>query len=255
MTHIHIITPVAFKSDGRKTLGSLQSDNALTLTHSNLERGPVSIESDFDCLFAGPDTVANAIAAEQAGADAVIINCMRDPALAAVREAVAIPVLGTCQTAMQHAVLLGDTFSVIPTLASGRKAYRRIARAYGVEARLASVRPTLIPVRDIDSHPRMLDRLIECATAAVVEDGASVIVLGCTHFAAFSKPLAMALYDKGMNVPLINPLSLTVLTAINMVKLSLTHSKLSHPLIPQKALVGYQVSQLVKADEVINEKL
>ncbi|MCP4321048.1 MAG: hydrogenase expression protein HupH, partial [Alteromonadales bacterium] len=47
------------------------------------------------------DTIKQAIKAERAGADAIIIDCMGDPGLNACREAVSIPVIGPCQTATQ----------------------------------------------------------------------------------------------------------------------------------------------------------
>ncbi len=240
MIKIHIITPVVHEFDTLKDLRHLE-ESGLELSHSNLEAGTISIESGYDEVFAGPDTVLKAIEAEKAEADAIVINCMGDPALEAVQEAVRIPVLGCGQTSMYFAALLGHKFSILPTLERRKAAYHNIAIRYGIEPRLASVRPTNIPVREIDDDPdASLKKLIECATVAVSEDDADVIIFGCTHFATFSNSLAIALLKKGYDVPIINPLPLTISAASNLVKNGLTHSKKAYPFPPKKELFGYK---------------
>ena len=50
--------------------------------------------------------------------DAVVIDCMGDPALGAAREATSIPVLGPAQTSMHLAALLAHSFSIVTVLDS-----------------------------------------------------------------------------------------------------------------------------------------
>ncbi len=53
-----------------------------------IERGPESIESNYDKVLAGPYIMEKVLAAEEEGFDAVIIYCGSDPATEAARECV-----------------------------------------------------------------------------------------------------------------------------------------------------------------------
>ena len=242
MPHVHIITPVTQKTDALKGLEYLEKDG-LVLTNSNLANGPASIECEYDELLAGPETILRALKAEREGADAIVINCMGDPALDAVREVVSVPVIGCGQTAMHYAAMLGHKFSVLPTLERRKFAYPAYANKYGLLSKLASVRPTGIPVREIDTDPKCFESILACALAAIEEDGADAIVFGCTHF-RLDKELTQALSEKGLDVPVINPLPLAILAAANIATLNLCHSKMSYPVPPQKQRPGYEHFEL-----------
>ena len=68
---------------------------------------------------------------EHEGADAVIVDCVLDPSLPALREAVRIPVVGAGQSAFALAIILGDTFSIVSPLKYLLPAYNRRIREYG----------------------------------------------------------------------------------------------------------------------------
>ncbi len=59
-----------------------------------VEVGPPAIESEADAVLAGPDVLRLVREAERDGVDVAIIWCGGDPALAAARELVDIPVIG-----------------------------------------------------------------------------------------------------------------------------------------------------------------
>ena len=65
-----------------------------------LDKGPASLESQYEDAVAVPQVVLRTVDAEREGADAVIIDCMNDPGLQAAREAVSIPVVGPAQSSM-----------------------------------------------------------------------------------------------------------------------------------------------------------
>lgn len=100
MRRIHLLTPVSSK--GFRTLADIAhlSSPELGFTHSELDRGPPSIECEYDKAFAVPDTIVKAIEAERNGADAIVIDCMGDPGLKPVRELVSIPVVGAAEAAI-----------------------------------------------------------------------------------------------------------------------------------------------------------
>lgn len=245
MAHIHLIAPVTTDFDLESPVEHLK-ERGLEFSTSHLTMGPASVESEFDELFAGPDTVIKAMEAEKNGADAVIVLCMGDPGVKQAREAVSIPVLGPGETAMHHAAMLGHKFTVMPTLERRKSTYEHHARLYGVENRLASVRPVGVPVLEIETNQDIQRALIEKAILAVEEDGADVLILGCVGFRGVDTLIADALAKRGHNVPVIDALPLTVLTAATLVWTGLSHSKNAYPFPPAKSFEGYEIPPFKK---------
>ena len=237
-TRIHIVTPIVGEVKSLDYLASLDTPD-FQWTASALQNGPVSIECDTDSAYATPGLMEEAKKAEAEGADAIVINCMGDPGLSAVRESVAIPVVGCGQTAMHTAATLGQKFSVLPTLGRRKVAYQVMARNYGLLDRLASVRPVDVAVQSIQSDDSAKDRLVACAKAAVLDDGADVLILGCTQFASLVDDLREQLGQVGIAPPILVGLPLAVLAARNLAKLKLTHSSIAYPPAEVKPVIGY----------------
>lgn len=238
MTRIHIIIPTVTEFDMLERLQGLCGPD-LQLTQSVIDTGPASIESEYDELLAGPGIVIQAIEAERAGADAVIIACVGDPALHQAREALSIPVLGPGETAMHYAAMCGRRFSIIATLARRRGTYRDHANLYGLGDKLASVLPADIPVLEIDSGIDVKGRLVERALTAIQEHDADVIVLACAGFSYLNKEIEKTLAERGYSVPVIDVMPLAIKTAAAMSSVKLSHSKKAFPYPPAKAVKGY----------------
>lgn len=211
------------------------------LSHVEIDEGPASIESDFDEMLATPATVARIIEAERDGMDAVIINCMGDPGMKAGREAVRIPVIGPCEATMHVASMLGHTFSVITVMKSLRRQFENEALIYGVRGKLASVRAVEIPVLELEhDQNRLVKALADEAQLAVDEDGAHVMIFGCTGMAGAAKAVEEELAARGYpDVPVIDSMAWAVTMAEAMATMKLRHSKLSWPSPPEKRIVGY----------------
>ena len=189
----------------------------------SITRGPETIEQPLDELLAGPAILEQVAAAEQDGADAVVVDCALDPSLAALREAVDIPVVGAGQAAFALAITLGDSFSVLSPLKSLVPAYHRRIREYGLNFALASVRCLDFGIMDLLSE-RASEAFVREGRAAIREDGAEVIVLGCTGMSP-AIPKLQAQFD----VPVIDPAAAAILTAQMIVRLGITHSKICYP--------------------------
>ncbi|ACG78848.1 Asp/Glu racemase [Phenylobacterium zucineum HLK1] len=244
MVTVHLVVPTTTKFEFAAPLSYLEGPD-LKLMESHLERGPASIECEYDELVAGPETVAAAIRAQNDGADAIVVVCMGDPALHAVREAVSVPVLGIGETAMHYAAMLGHKFSILCTLDRRRSYYVDKARQYGLDSKLASVRTVNTPVLAIeDDHASTLDRLVEAAAVAIIQDGADVIVLGCGCFKDMDRMMEERLAARGLAVPVIDSPPLTVLTAAALARTRLSHSKRAYPIPPAKERPGYDVPSL-----------
>jgi len=171
-----------------------------------LDRGPASLESDYEDALAVPDILSKVSAAEADGMDAVIIDCMADPGLSPARELASIPIVGPAQTAMHLAAILAHRFSVMTVLERDIPLFHRLARLYGLENNLASVRPVDIPVLELDrNRERLIEALVEQSVKAVLEDGAHIITFGCTGMSGLAKEVEQALAEQGCAVPVIDP--------------------------------------------------
>jgi allantoin racemase len=244
-TRIELITPII--TEGIRSLDDVKplAREDLTITHTLIEQGPASIESEFDEALAVPATIRKAMDAEARGANAIIIDCMGDPGLHACREVVSIPVLGPAQTAMHTASLLGHRFAFVTVLERLRPMIGKIIAGYGLTENYASFRAIDVPVLDIAHDLAKLNAaLAREAAIAVREDGADVIVLGCTGFFGCAGAMREALVAEGLDVPVIDPIPLAVHVADALVKTGLSHSKRTYPTPSSKPIAGYHFPEI-----------
>lgn len=240
---IRVVTPIITESFGPLILREFEAAARPDDEISNvfLDRGPASLESAYDDALAVPDTVAKVRQAEREGADAVIINCMADPGLKAAREVVSIPVIGPCEASMHLAAMLGHKFSVVTVLARGIPHVEERARVYGLGEKLASVRSVEVPVLELEGdRGRLAELLVEQSIKAIEEDGAHVIVLGCTGMVGLAQEVQEGLAKRGYEVPVIDPAKAALKVAEALVDLKLTHSKRTYPYPPAKEIAGYE---------------
>ncbi len=162
------------------------------VTAVNPTMGPASIESHYDEALAVPGILAEIRRAESAGVDGYVIACFGDPGLDAARELAAGPVVGIAEAAMHAASFLGRSFSVVTTLEPDRRPRVRTSlRTTGSADICRRVRACEVPVLELDDPAGDAFGLIaaEC-TAAVAEEGADVIVLGCAGMADLCRRLS-----------------------------------------------------------------
>lgn len=203
--------------------------------------GPASIESAYEEMIAIPPTLDLIMACEREGYDAAIIGCFGDPGLEAARELVTMPVVGPCESAMLLAAGLGHKFSVLTIFESLIAGQELLAVKAGVRDKLASVRPTDIPVLDLMKDPgRTKARLTEVARACVKEDRADALLFGC---------MTMSFLDMGaeigaeVGVPVVNAGRAALKYAEMLVSMDLAHSKKAYP-TPVKMKAGKTVSEM-----------
>ncbi len=146
---IRVVSPVTMRRAPGVSIRSEDKRRGLVVENVTVQKGPATIECEFDEALAVPDTIAKVCDAERDGCDAVVVNCFADPGVKAAREAVSIPVLGPGESAMHLATILGENFSIVTVLDSVIATVRNHARLYGVADRLASIRSVNIPVLDL----------------------------------------------------------------------------------------------------------
>ena len=250
MTHVRVVTPITTPDVTDPAIFEAVAFADTTVSQVGIDRGPASIEGEFEEALAVPDTLAKILDAERDGVDAVVIDCMGDPGLAAAREAVDALVLGPCQTGMHLAALLAHNFSVVTVLDSLVPYFENLAIRYGLREKLASVRSVDIPVLELESDLDRLNRaLLDESIKAIEEDGAHAILFGCTGMKGCAAALAGGLARSGYgDVPVIDPVLAAFKVAEALVALGLTQSKRTYPAPRPKEIVGfdYVVGPLVR---------
>ena len=165
--------------------------------------GPPAIESEVDAVRAGPDVLRLVKEAEVEGCDAVIIWCGSDPALAAARELVDIPVIGP-----------GESMRAIASIL-GRKSCRIVPD---------------MPVLEMRKHMDETVEVIRSMVQSKLKKGeGDVFFLGCLALWGVGRKLREAI-----GVPILDGAEASIKMAEVAVKLSLRHSRVSYPKYPPK---------------------
>jgi allantoin racemase len=197
----------------------------------SLSEGPASIESEWDAALVVPELGDAIRRAQRDGFHAVIVGCFSDPGLGALRELVSVPVVGPGAAALHLAAQLGTRITIISPLekAPGRVMSR--LRALGLGELFAGVRSLDMPVLDVArQRDAVLDRLEEIGRAALRDDRADVLVLGCMSmgFLGITDELT-----KRIEVPVVSPVVAALETARAVVAMGLSHSKAAYPVPPK----------------------
>lgn len=114
--------------------------------------------------------------------DGIVIGCFYDVALREAREVSGTtPVTAPCEATTGFAAALSNSFSVIVTRSKCIPKMRENIHLYGHGERLASMRALELGVRELQvDHDRTRRRMLAQGRAAIEEDGAEALVLGCT---------------------------------------------------------------------------
>ncbi len=114
--------------------------------------------------------------------DAVVIGCFYDVGLREAREVSGRAIVtAPCQSATAIASNLGNCFSVLVGRRKWIPKMTENVHAYGHGTRLASMRPLDLGVHDFQAdYQATCDRMMAEGRKAVQEDGAEVLILGCT---------------------------------------------------------------------------
>lgn len=202
----------------------------LELSFDRIRRGPASIESLWEEVACVEELVRCGLAAQAEGVEGLVVNCMGDPGVDVMREILSIPVFGPAQTAMGVAAMLGRKFCVLTVLDRSRPLVDDQVRKFGLESRYAGCEVIEIPVLDFGIDPEeTLRHLTDAARTAVEQRKADVLVLGCTGWTGLGERIGAFLAGLGHDVPVIDPLPVTVRTLGALLDSGLTHSKAAYP--------------------------
>jgi allantoin racemase len=167
----------------------------------SLKRGPHHLEYHYYSTLVLPDTLHMLRQAEQEGFDAAVVGCFYDPGLKECREVVEkMPVIFPAEACSYLAATMADKFSILVGRRKWIPAMRESIERYGLSHKLASFRELNMGVYDFQKDPKETERrMLEQAKAAVEEDGAEAIILGCTIEFGFFRVL-----QKEIGVPVLD---------------------------------------------------
>ncbi len=149
--------------------------------------------------------------------DAFIVACHCDPNLDVIKEITAKPVVGIGEASMKMASMLGHRFSVVSTAKHSIPNKEALVRKYHLEGTLASVKA---PPEDMGGCGDE-EKTLQAATAAVEEDMAEVIVLGCAGMAGLDKRMQAKL-----SVPVLDGVICALIIASGLVRYGVSTSKI-----------------------------
>lgn len=171
----------------------------------NPEGVPPAIEGYADEALCVPPTLALA-EAEADRWDAIVIACHSDPGVDAIRERILNPVIGIGEASYLAACAVTRRFSLITLTSHFIPRKRAQIRRLGFLDRLASIRTLGVGVVESSAgKDRLRDRYRAEAEAAVREDGAEAVILGCAGMVGVAEEV-----QAHLGVPVVDPVAAAV---------------------------------------------
>ena len=145
---------------------------------TNPDQGPASIQGYVDVAECVPNLLE--VVRNHPDADAVLVACFDDTGVDAVRCITEAPVIGIGEAAYHAASMISTRFTVITTLSRSVPGLEANLLRYGLDRKCARVRASDVPVLKLEEgDPRTVDVIRAQVRAAIDEDKAEAIVLGC----------------------------------------------------------------------------
>ena len=179
-------------------------------------KAPDFIESYEDQIKAAPGMI-QMLRDNEDKYDAFIIACHCDPNLDTLKEITSKPVIGIGEASMKIASMLGHRFSVISASLDSIPNKEALIRRYHLQDLLASIKIAQ-PNKDgnVDN-----EKYLSAAAAAINEDMAEVIVLGCACMSGLDKYIQ----DK-LGAPVLDGVVCALIIASGLVKYGVSTSKI-----------------------------
>lgn len=197
--------------------------------------GPAVVDS-FYADYAAGGPLARGLSAAAPGTDAVVLAGFGNYGAAAVKEALAIPVVSMAEAAMGVATLLTHRFAIVTTSRRMIAYTEDLVATAGFAPRCTAVRAVeLPPIGEAPpSEEAIVGALADEAERVAADTGAEAVVLGGARLAVFAAALR-----RRTRVPVIEPVACGVLLAESLVRMGLAQSKLGKFAPPPRPLAEY----------------
>ncbi|AFR08545.1 aspartate/glutamate racemase family protein [Nocardiopsis alba] len=196
--------------------------------------GPESVEGNFESHLSAV-AVMDRVATYEHPYDAVVQAGFGEHGKEGLQELCSVPVVDITEAAAHVAVMIGDRYSVVTSLRrTVPQIEARLAQA-GLDSRCASIRASGLGVLELEADRDAAVRTVAAqARAAVEEDGAETVVLGCGGMAGLDEAVREA-----CGVPVVDGVAAAVALAESLVGLGLTTSKISTFAAPRPKTVTH----------------
>ncbi len=170
------------------------------LTVENLAGGPAALNTAGDVLASAAAIYAQGAASSPAEWDAILIDCVFDPAVVELQEATGLPTFGPTRLTLPLVSLVATEFSIIARSRRQCELLAETVQGYGYGDRLTSLRALDISYEEAKDPATFEAVMSQRLRQAVDEDGARAIVFGSTTMA-----LGPGLRAAARNRPLFMP--------------------------------------------------
>ena len=184
------------------------------------------LEYEFYGHIASHQMIEAILEADPKKFDAIVIGCFYDPGLRELRELLEIPVIGVGEATLHMAnMLTADKFSILVGRRKWIPKMQDNARNFGFDSRIASWRELGLSVHEMGNHRKTKKAILREAKAAISEDRAEVICLGCTGMVGLANEI-----QKEIKVPVLDPVVMGIkvaeMKASIRKKFGISHSKI-----------------------------
>ncbi|GAP41499.1 aspartate/glutamate racemase family protein [Flexilinea flocculi] len=187
----------------------------------SIEHGPESLESFYDEALAVPYEIDAVKKASEEGFAAIIIAAFCDPGIEALKEISSIPVFGLEECSFSVSLLFGNKFGILTEKKHKESVKSREVRKHGLEKRFAGVCALDMGVVEIANQREKVFERGKEAAKKLIENGAEVIILGCSSMAGYSQMLS-----KEIGIPVIDPTIATFKLVEGLIETGLSQSKI-----------------------------
>jgi allantoin racemase len=200
--------------------------------------GAESVEGNFESYLAAV-AVMDRVLSYDGAYDAVIQAGYGEHGREGLQELLDVPVVDITEAAAPTAMFLGHRYSVVTTLDRAVPLIEDRLTVAGLTGRCASVRASGMSVLELESDPgRAVQAIVNAAEAAVTQDHAEVICLGCGGMAELEEKVR----DR-TGVPVVDGVTAAVTIAESLVRLGLSTSKVRTYARPRaKRVIGWPLT-------------
>lgn len=158
----------------------------------NLDEGPIALNTLGDLLFCEHAVFQEGVKTDRHDYDAILIDCVFDAAVDALREETRIPTFGPTRTTLPLIYLVAPNFSIIARIERQSELLAQVVRKYGYGDRLVSTRALGISYEEAKEEKTFNEAMIRQLKLVVEKDKARAVMMGSTTMALADEVAAAA---------------------------------------------------------------
>jgi allantoin racemase len=166
----------------------------------NLEDGPPALETPGDVVASVAAISRQMATTTTADCDAILVDCVFDPAVDELRQATGVPTFGPTRLTLPLVGAVARRFSIVARTERQCALLAELAARYGCGEALASLRPLGLSYEEAKDPDRFEAAMCGALRRVAAEDAAEAVVFGSTTMA-----LTEAMREAAGGLPLFMP--------------------------------------------------